>query len=145
MMPLETTAAAVMVLEWAMTVGASVRLAADKGARLGVSRQAPVHVADALRRIEVRVQIATWMDGAAARWPSIWDEAGLLARTWIAWRGSRRVQFSAQEISQHCVLAQERNAVMTESAELADFLAVGDVVRLRDACGFDPMVVGPTP
>lgn len=121
-----------MVLEWAMTVGASIRLAADEGARLRVSMQAPTHVTDALRKIEVRVQLATWMDGAAARWPTIWARAGVLARTYITWRGSQRVQFSAAEIRQHDKRSEVRLADGRHAQELADFLAVGDIVRERD-------------
>lgn len=115
-----------------MTAGASIRLAADEKARLAVSINAPTHVADGLRKIEVRVQLATWMDGAAARWPTIWERAGLLARTYITWRGSQRVQFSAAEIGQHDRKVEERAANCPHAAELADFLAVGDIVRERD-------------
>jgi hypothetical protein len=132
MMPPETTAAAVMVLEWAMTVGASVRLDADEMVRLGVSMRPPQHVLDALQKLPVRVQLATWMDGAESRWPTIWAHAGRLARTWITWRGSQRVQFSAVEIDQHDKRTAELMAEPHDAVELADFLAVGDIVRARD-------------
>lgn len=132
MMPPDT-AAAVMVLEWAMTVGASIRLAADEMASVAVSIQPPQAITDALRRINVRVQLATWMDGAAARWPTLWERAGRLAQTWMTWRGSQRVHFTAAEIGEHCARIEERRAVDDESAELADFLAVGDIVQRRDS------------
>lgn len=115
-----------------MTAGASARLDADEMVRLGVSMRPPRHVYDALQKIPVRVQLATWMDGATARWPTIWERAGLLARTYITWRGSQRVQFSAAEIGQHDTRAEERAAEGPRSSELADFLAVGDIVRERD-------------
>ena len=121
-----------MVLDWAMTAGASVRLDADEMVRLGVSMQPPRHVFDALQKVPVRVQLATWIDGAVARWPTIWERAERLARTWITWRESQRVQFSAGEIDLHDKRTEERMAEGQHAAELADFLAVGDIVRRRD-------------
>jgi len=132
MMPPDTTASAVMVLEWAMTAGAAVRLAADEMASVAVSTKPPQAISDFLRDINVRVQLATWMDGAAARWPTLWGRAGRLPRTWMTWRGSQRVHFTAAEISEHCKRIDERRSVGDESAELADFLAVGDIVERRD-------------
>ena len=143
MMPPETTAAAVMVFKWAMTMGASVRLDADEMVRLGVKPKPPENIGVLLREIHVRLQIATWMDGASARWPTLWDRAGRLSRTWMTWRGSQRVHFSASEIGQHCARIDERRLIEQESEELADFLAVGDIVRLRDAHGSDPSSVRP--
>ena len=98
---------------------------------LTVSVKPTKSVSDELRRVEVRIALATWMDGSAARWPQIWSRAGLLARTWITWRGSQRVGFNATEIKAHSDCIAVRQLACNESVELVDFLVVSDVVRQR--------------
>lgn len=128
---------AVRVMLWLIAEGVCIRQL-DRRYMLAFTRRLTPAVAALVRDRSTCQFLAHWIEFAGRRWPVSWAIASPEAQTWMAWRAMLYQGFTIAQREYQRVTAEAMQLEQGHGEELADFLAVGEVVRrfecLNEVC-----------